>query len=121
MQKVMVNSILKGIMDSVAAEAEIIDGQAYVSFDKIGEAICKYFEDDEIQKELWKKQRYYFNYIRKAMVNKEFTYIEEIKIKDFVNYYVCDDETFEEVKQELSISKNWSTFWKRMENKFDME
>lgn len=121
MKKGEINAVCAQIINSVVGEVEIINGQAYVPFGKIGESICKYFEDDETQKELWKKQRYYFNYIRKAMVNKEFTYIEEIKIKDFVNYYVCDDETFEEVKQELSISKNWSTFWKRMENKFDME
>ena len=121
MQKEMVNGICKKVIDSVASEVEIIDGQAYVPFDKVSQAICRYFAEDSVQKELQAKQRYYFNYIRKIMQVKDFSYINEAKIKDFVDLYVFDDETFETVKTELSISKNWSMFWERIENKFEVD
>lgn len=120
MRKVETHTICARVIDSVVSEVEIINGQAYVPFDKVCDAICEYFEEDSVRKALWERQRYYFNYIRKTMKNKDFGYIGETKIKDFVEAYVPDDETFEEIKQELSISQSWAVFWERMEKKFNI-
>lgn len=120
MRKEEINTICAQVINSVITEIEMINGQPYIPFEKVSDAIYAYFEEDSVRKALWQKQRYYFNYIRKTMLNKGFSYIGEVEIKDFVEAYVCDDETFEEIKQELSISKNWAVFWERMKKKFNI-
>lgn len=66
------------------------------------------------------RKKYYFNYIRKVMREKEW-YINEAWVLDFVNGFVHDEIDFEDVKEELGISRNWSMFWERIEKRFRPE
>lgn len=81
-----------------------------VAFDKIG-GIC--FNRTRKDSDL----AYYYNYLRKAC-RERFYYVNENTLKRLVKDYIRSDTAFEEIKDILDDSANWSDFYEKVDGRF---
>lgn len=81
-----------------------------VAFDKIG-GIC--FNRTRKDSDL----AYYYNYLRKACREK-FYYVNKNALKRLVKDYIRSDTAFEEIKDILDDSANWSDFYEKVDGRF---
>ena len=81
-----------------------------VAFDKIG-GIC--FNRTRKDSDL----AYYYNYLRKAC-RERFYYVNENALKRLVKDYIRSDTAFEEIKDILDDSANWSDFYEKVDGRF---
>ena len=97
---------------------ELYDNEAIViPKEMVKQFVNDFYKELISSEECKKRKQYYFNYIKKVMLEKEW-YINELTVLEFVNEYIHDDNDFADVKLAFSVSKNWSGFWKYVEKVF---
>ena len=109
---------LKSAFISAVRKNDLYDGEAITMPNELIRQFMDDFYAELISSEECKaRKKYYFNYVKKVMHDKDW-YINEMTVLEFINAYIHDECDFEDVKTALIISKNWSMFWKCMNEVF---
>lgn len=96
----------------VVIENELYDGETIIiSKEQEGVFIDAIYTELINNEERRGRKRYYFNYIKKVMNEKDW-YINKMTVYTFVDKYIHDESDFEDIKISLSNSTNWPMFWK---------
>lgn len=109
---------LKSAFINAIRKNDLYDGESIIIPNEIGRKFMDDFYSEMISSEECKaRKRYYFNYVKKVMHEKDW-YVNEITILEFINEHIHDESDFDDVKIALGASKNWSMFWKCMKDVF---